>query len=161
MVTSNGFHLLPNATSFLVKQTPYRRLSSPWPVTAVSHSRYGWKAEWFLSWRDTERIPDFLLHDTERDQLWSRHHGGCALAAGTRVLWDHRDPNSVDVAGSRGRNCHQSKNNSPLFPSTSYPLVVAFGLHPGTQQCACKELTNQPTNHAAPAPAQSFHCKQE
>lgn len=154
MVTSNGFCLPPNATFFLVNKTPYSRLSSPWPATSVSHSRYDWKVGCFLSWRDTQRIPYLLLHGTVRDERRSWHRGSCALAPGTRAPWDHRaflevggplpaDPDSVGMVHSRGRDCHQSKNHPFLSPSVSYPLVVAFGLHQGSQQYARTEPTNQ------------------
>jgi len=113
-----------------------------------------WLEGWiFVSWRDTQRIPD-LLHGTETDEWRPQHHGGCALARGTRAPWDHRaflevggplpaDPNILVVPGSSGRNCHQSKNHTLLFPSVSYCVFVAFGLHRGTPKHACTDRSNQ------------------
>lgn len=163
MVTSNGFCLLPNTTSCLVNKTPCSRLSFPWPVTGESCSRYGWKVEWLLPWRDTR-----VLHDTERDKWWSWHCGGCALAPGTRAPLDHStllevggtlpaDPDSVGMAGSRGRDCHQGKNHSLLFPCF-LPFACSFWFT-SRDSTIWLHRAHQPTSHATPTSAQTLHCK--
>lgn len=89
----------------------------------------------------------------DRDKWQSWHCGGCVLAPRlpetAKALPEvgrplPADPNSVGVTGSRRRDGHQIKNHPLLFPSVSYPLVVAFGLHLETQEYACTELTNRP-----------------